>query len=374
MADLLAKRGVSHTGTLGRFSSSPSLPLRPPEIGYNQLTWSSQTVQQQDEYKKSLLRQHTHLIPEIPLSAKKPWISDVTLSLIANFQAQPFEDLSQLKAARKAIKKSARRDKRLFIAQHLEKDFHGRNIHQWDQIRSIRSDFHPKAASVFNLRDKLVSTASRADTFADYLAAKVWSSEMDPDIPISNQHPQGPLEAPFTMHELTLALRRLKSSKAAGPDGIVGELYKHAPYILRMYLLDHYNQCLASATVPTDWLFSEVVMIVKHYSKDTRLLSNYRPISLTNISYIIFASMIQSRLSHRLDDRIRPTQFDFEKIDQQVSHITSFAGYWRYMKDNPPHFSCTVPGLVKSFRLRHFYGDPISYGIYGMFLPHGPSN
>ena len=113
MADLLAKRGVSRTGTLGRFSSSSSLPLRAPEIGYNQATWSSQTVQQQDDYNKSLQRQHTHLIPEIPFSAKKPWISDTTLSLITNFQAQPFEDLSQLKAARKAIKKSARRGKRL---------------------------------------------------------------------------------------------------------------------------------------------------------------------------------------------------------------------------------------------------------------------
>ena len=140
-----------------------------------------------------------------------------------------------------------------------------------------------------------MSTASRADTFADYLATKVWFSETDPDIPISHPHPQVPMDAPLTMHELTLALRRLRSSKAAGPDGIVGELYKHATYILRMYLLDHYNQCLASATVPTDWLFSEVVMIVRNYSKDTRLLS------------------IQSRLSHLLDDRIRPTQFGFRK-------------------------------------------------------------
>ena len=115
------------------------------------------------------------------------------------------------------------------------------------------------------------------------------------------------------MHELTLALRKLKSSKAPGPDGQVGELYKHAPYILRMYLLDHYNQCLSSATVPSDWLFSEVVMIVKNYSEDTRFLSNYRPISLTNISYKIFAPMLQSRLSHFLDDRIRPTQFGFRK-------------------------------------------------------------
>ena len=54
-------------------------------------------------------------------------------------------------------------------------------------------------------------------------------------------------------------------------------------------------------------------MIVKTYQKDTRSLSNYRPISFTNILYKFCASMLQSRLSHYLDSRIRPTQFGFRK-------------------------------------------------------------
>ena len=58
-------------------------------------------------------------------------------------------------------------------------------------------------------------------------------------IPVSNPHAPVSMDAPFTMHELTLALRKLKSSKAPGPNGQEGELYKHARYILRMYLLDH---------------------------------------------------------------------------------------------------------------------------------------
>ena len=115
------------------------------------------------------------------------------------------------------------------------------------------------------------------------------------------------------MHELNLALRKIKSAKSPGPNGLVGEIYKHAPYILRMYLLDHFNLCFSQAEVPASWLFSEVVMIVKNYSKDTRSLSNYRPISLTNVAYKIFASMLQSRLASSLDSRIRPTQFGFRK-------------------------------------------------------------
>ena len=157
------------------------------------------------------------------------------------------------------------------------------------------------------------------------------------------------MDAPFTMHELILALRKLKASRAPGPNGQVGELYKHAPYILRMYLLDHYNQCLTSATVPSDWLFSEVIMVVKNYSKDTRLLSNYRPISLTNISYKIFASMLQSRLSHLLDDRIRPTQFGFRKNRSTTQPVHILRRLLEIHERQPSPFHALILDWSKAF-------------------------
>ena len=245
----------------------------------------------------------------MPLSAKKPWISPHTLALISDFQNQTFEDLTQLKSACKIIKKAARKDKKLFISHHLEKDFHGSNIHQWDQIRSIRSDFKPKAAaSLYNLQDRLVSTSSRAPTFADYLAKKIWFSETDPNIPVANPHPPVSIDAPFTMHELTLALH-------------------------------HYNQCLSSATVPSDWLFSEVVMIVKKYSKDTRLLSNYRPISLTNISYKFSPLCCSHGYLISLMIESVPPNLDSVKIDLQLSPFTFSVDSWRSMKDSLPLFT-----------------------------------
>ena len=50
-------------------------------------------------------------------------------------------------------------------------------------------------------------------------------------------------------------------------------------------------------------------MIVKKTQSDTRDLSNYRPISLTNTMYKIFVSLLQKRLASYFDDKIRPTQF-----------------------------------------------------------------
>ena len=98
------------------------------------------------------------------------------------------------------------------------------------------------------------------------------------------------------MHDLDMALRRLKPRKALGPNDIPGEIFKHAPYVLKLCLLSHYNQCHAEAKVPFSWLFSEVVMILKNTQKDSRLLSDCRPVSLTNISYKMFASMLQHNI------------------------------------------------------------------------------
>ena len=212
---------------------------------------------------------------------------------------------------RKRIKKSARKEKKIFICKHLELGFHGTTIQQWDHIRSI----------------KLVSKSARADTFADYLADKVWHSEQDLPVPVTAPSLQiQDMNSPFTVHELNLALRKIKSAKAPGPNGLVGKLYKHAPYILRMYFLDHYNQYFATKEVPSSWdlrgLFGscyDSAELPKGHSFFFQSPSHF----LDHISYKIFASMIQARLSRHLDSRIRPTQFGFRKSRSttQLIHI-----------------------------------------------------
>ena len=79
----------------------------------------------------------------------------------------------------------------------------------------------------------------------------------------------------------------------------------------KLFLLDHFNHFLSTSTVPDSWALSEVFMLVKKIQQDTRDLTNYRPISLTNTMYKIFASLLQKRLSFYFDDKIRSTQFGF---------------------------------------------------------------
>ena len=61
--------------------------------------------------------------------------------------------------------------------------------------------------------------------------------------------------------------------------------------------------------IPTE---SEIARIVSIYKKgDTEKPENYRPISLLQSIYKIYASLIQKRLAKALDERIWYTQYGF---------------------------------------------------------------
>ena len=323
LADSLAKRGVTSFGRIGPFSSR--VPLNPPLLGYNSNIWLSKTPQEQPDFLCSLLLSKKHSLPTLPVSAKKPWISASTLDLITRFQDCTDLTIPEIKSLRKHIKKSATRDKQQFIAHHLQEDFHGSSINQWRTARSIRSrkPFTPRSVNLFNIHGKLTSKDLRATTFAEYLSEKVWKApDPQPIIP-ENPSPSLDCSAPFTMAELNLVLRSLSTGRAPGPDSIPSDMIKGSPYILKLFLLDHFTHCFSTSTVPDSWALSEVVMLVKKIQHDTRDLSNYRPISLTNSMCKIFASLIQKRFSHFFDDKICSTQHGFraKRSTNQPIHI-----------------------------------------------------
>ena len=145
LADTLAKRGVLSRSSIGRFSSTPPQSLTPPSIDFNHSLWTEKTTNEQDTILTDLLTNNLPLISLLPQSAKKPWISPSTLKQIDHFQKTTFADIAELKQARKRIKKSARRDKKDFIANNLLSDFHGSSVQQWTLNRAPLASLTIKA-------------------------------------------------------------------------------------------------------------------------------------------------------------------------------------------------------------------------------------
>ena len=321
-ADALAKRGVNSFGQLGRFSPPRTQPLVPPQIGYNSHIWNSKTPEEQSEFLKQLINKHKSLIPTLPASPKKPWISDSTLALIDSFQSVTDLTIPELKSIRKRIKKSASKVKKQFISARLQDDFHSSSIHQWRTSRFIRKPFTPRSLNLYDIHGKLSAKHQRASVFAEYLSQKVWCAPSD-NTPIPpSPSPTIDCDSPFTMAELNIVLRSLSKGRAPGPDSITTEMLKGAPHILKLFLLDHFNHCIATSSTPDSWALSEVVMLVKKIQNDTRDLSNYRPISLTNSMYKIFASLIQKRSHITLMIGFDPLNLAFEQNAPPLNQFT----------------------------------------------------
>ena len=147
-----------------------------------------------------------------------------------------------------------------------------------------------------NADGRLVPLQDRADTIAAYLEQQHWS----------NRNGQGPLpytdligelpscdNSPFSLQELHLTLKRCKVNKQPGPDQVIVELYRWLSPSNRQFLLDILNHWWAGGLVPHDILTARVVPIYKKGDIDNP--SNYRPISLLNSIYKIYASLILSK-------------------------------------------------------------------------------
>ena len=100
LADSLAKKGVNEYGSLGRFSGRAGArdsraPARPLFLllilDIILINGSLFSPDEQNLRLLELIRKHTPLIPVLPVSAKKPWISPSTLEYITSFQARTEE-------------------------------------------------------------------------------------------------------------------------------------------------------------------------------------------------------------------------------------------------------------------------------------------
>ena len=100
----------------------------------------------------------------------------------------------------------------------------------------------------------------------------------------------------ITCKELCQVISKLKSNKASGPDAIPPEFWK--ALAKDGQALEHFrglcNQCWRQRRIPKSCHKASVVSIFKKGAMED--MANYRPISLLQISYKIFASWILLRL------------------------------------------------------------------------------
>ena len=126
-------------------------------------------------------------------------------------------------------------------------------------------------------------------------------------------------DRPVTREEVSLAIQRLKNGKAAGPDGITGELLKHAghlavDFLVKFFLFDR-------GRYPDSWTESIIVPLFKKGNQNDP--NNYRGISLFDISSKLYSSIINNRLQEWIEQNnlTGECQAGFKKDYSIVDHM-----------------------------------------------------
>ena len=128
-------------------------------------------------------------------------------------------------------------------------------------------------------------------------------------------------DRPITREEVLLAIQRLKNGKAAGPDGIIGEFFKHAGHLAVDFLVKLFNVLFERGIYPDSWTESIIIPLFKKGNQNDP--DNYRGISLCDICSKLYSSIINNRLQEWIEQNnlTGECQAGFRKDYSTVDHM-----------------------------------------------------
>ncbi len=139
------------------------------------------------------------------------------------------------------------------------------------------------------------------------------------------------LTAEITKEEIGKAISRLKANKAPGTDGFPAEWYKAFKDEIVPILYDCFNHTLKDGETPRTWR-EAIISIIHKEGKDKRECGAFRPISVLNIDYKLYASILAKRLEHIILElvetyqtgfvRDRQTQDNIRRVLHVIDHVT----------------------------------------------------
>ena len=100
-------------------------------------------------------------------------------------------------------------------------------------------------------------------------------------------------------------------------------MINNLPYIIKIKLVDIFNNFFLNNTIPSSWSAHKVVM-VPIPNKDPQLVSSYRPITSSSCVGKVFEIMIKNRLEWWLEssDKLAESQFGFRQGKSTLDTLT----------------------------------------------------
>ena len=316
-ADALAEKGKGSSESYGgRYDQEPPRLIRnlsPPTAELESTTLEEKCRR----FNQAIQTAEAITFHPVQHTPRRPWISATTMRQLREVkQLKAAEDPEYVQRYRR-LKTQARKEKRDWLGSQIG-DNYTLSKQLWAHARKLKKGFQErKRRLVVNGRQVPWSQTHKA--FAEHLSQTQWGPSMVTLDELNLLSQTTPLHQPdtvdpgyFTMVELQDAISKIRKNRAPGPDNIRGDLIKLLNYYGEIQLLDIFNQCWKEKRIPQGWKDAIAVSFYKGKGDDSDAAS-YRPISLLNTQYKLYAAMIQNRLSDSYDYRIRSTQFGFRK-------------------------------------------------------------
>jgi hypothetical protein len=223
--------------------------------------------------------------------------------------------LNEYKILRSESKYLIKQDYLKYTMQ-LEDNVTNNPLSFWSVVKRLRSN-QCRVASMVLDGVEVEGGGAIAEAFAAYFQSVYEPSTLDCD-----QLTQRALDSPartltagcltldfVTEDELSLAIKRLKSKKSSGPDGIPSFIFKGCSEFLIKPLLHLFNLSIKSSIFPDYWKLTKVVPIFKKGQRND--IKNHRPVAILSTPAKIFESILYNRLFRHVKSSISPFQHGF---------------------------------------------------------------
>lgn len=180
-----------------------------------------------------------------------------------------------------------------------------------------------------------------------------------------NDHDINELHLPVRPTEVWEVIRKLKTRKAPGDDGIHNIMLKNLSQKSVVFITKIFNGCLKLGYFPNKWKTAKVIPLKKP-GKDTSLPVSYRPISLLPVLGKLFEVMIYNRLLRCSEQLIMNEQFGFRSSHstvQQLARVSEHISYHLNLKQSTGMFLLDIEKAFDTVWHEGLLYKLISYGI-----------
>lgn len=270
-------------------------------------------------------------VPVKKRGAKRAYPVWFTKEIIKNLKLKEFfrkrknkSEYNQFKykELRKVVKKQIAKEYKKYV-QNTEMSIHHNIASFWNFIKyKKRPEERP---GIMILDGKNLSTNHDiANGFKDYFQSIFRAtSKNDENNSSTMLTSHNLIIAQITDTEYLCSVKKLKSSRTSGPDGIPQYIYKACSDLFRFPLCYIYNRILSTSIFPELWKCSKVTPILK--TGDSSNIKNYRPISIISTPAKIFEQILYQRIFYHVKPYLTDSQHGFISGRSTTTNLLSFS-------------------------------------------------